>query len=381
MLLFACTPETVIGKPYLGPVPLYFVVFYFGLLASGVEILTSKQRLPFLMKGMVGVSILLLVHGILRGHGLKWMTIDFSSLMGGIAGYYWASQRPIHRILKLWHRLAGLITVLMALTLLGLAYGYVQPAIESGRIYVYSLFRSVGFLSIVMPLLWAAKSDFPIPRAPYWVFALPFLTVLCLIALTAYYTATRSMLLEGLCASFFMARITLSKTRGLGVIFFSFLLLLGVTVWDLELLSSMDLGALGDRIRNTGTQEESRFQEILMLFEQMSAYDYLFGMGLGSRFHSIVFVDGTDLALNPHLVIFAYLQKGGIFFFLAAVLIPTLVFGLRLLKPYSSPIQLGWLSASLMYLIMASLSGGWEFYFTFLYGCSLAMNTTSTRGP
>lgn len=374
MFIFACTPETVIGKPYIGPAPLYFVVFYLGLFASTIELMVSKKRLPPLMALMIGVWIVLLLHGALRGNELKWIAIDASSLMGCIAGYHWISRRSMGQLLYQWHRLAAVITLLFALTLIGLASGFVKPAIESGRIYVYSVFRAAGFLTIVMPILWAAKRYFPIPRAPYWMFSFPFLFVLLLITIAAYYTATRSMLLEGFVCLLFICAIATYRVRGLSLFLVSLLLLMAVTAWDLNLIPSVDLGALGERLRQTGSLEESRYQELMMMLKQMSGYDYLFGMGMGSRFQSVVMVDGTDLALNPHIVIFTYLQKGGLLFFFLTIIFPALVLLFRLLTTVrASEIELGALAGGLMYLLMASISGGWEFYFTFLYGAMLGI--------
>lgn len=378
MFVFVATPETVVGKPYIGPFPIYFVMFYLGLLGIFIEQMIERKPLPALVQASLGVWAILLIHGVLRGNDFKFMAIDASNILGFTAGAYWIGRRPIESVLTKWHRLAGIVTCLLVFALVGLATGFIKPAIESGRIYVYSVFRAVGILSIIMPTLWAAKEFFPIKRVPYWMFSLPFLFIGLLVWVTAFFTATRSILIECVVSILMIARIAARQARGLAFLAALFLILVMMTLWQMDALSGLVGGELGDRLAATTGAKEQRFVEVGMMLEQMTSLDYLIGTGMGSRFHSVVVVDGTDLALNPHIVVFTFLQKGGILCFLGLVIVPFISAVLRLIRGDGDALYLGAVAGVIMYLLMASISGGWEFYFLFLYGVFVSL---MYRGP
>jgi O-antigen ligase len=100
--------------------------------------------------------------------------------------------------------------------------------------------------------------------------------------------------------------------------------------------------------------------------------DLFAGQGMGSRFVSNVIISGSSLASAPHVGILTFLMKGGIplFFFYAVLpLFGSVYFLLRAGLPEQ---QRGAAAASLMFIVSASLSGGWTAPALFAYGLALA---------
>ncbi|SCA63989.1 hypothetical protein SCG7086_BM_00070 [Chlamydiales bacterium SCGC AG-110-P3] len=325
MLFLLAFPETVTGKIYIGPFPIYFFVFYLGLVALAIEMTIEGRSLARPARWILVLWITMLGVGALRGHPLKYAVIDASSFLGLFAGVQWAALRGEVRVLDQWRWWLVVITGFLVIAVIGLKLGLITPSRISGRVYVYSAFRATFFMVILLPAIVGSGRMMPSRGASIWIESIGRIVPLGVIFLAAVVMATRSILLEGLVAWFLCQRVLLHHFRGV-----KFLALLAVgTLCFLAafagIFEGIDFGMLGQRIQGTSVEGEARWMEIEMLWAQMTNADLAMGMGFGSRFESVVIVDGSNLALHPHMAIFAFLQKGGIPLFLLGIIVPALL--------------------------------------------------------
>jgi hypothetical protein len=108
----------------------------------------------------------------------------------------------------------------------------------------------------------------------------------------------------------------------------------------------------------------------------MHATEWVVGAGLGSSFESPIPDDG--LATVPHIGITTLLYKGGVFVFVALILLPCLIAWFRLLTSKSSGHD-PFLAGVAVYFVEACLSGGWTFLALFTLGMFLQLGLQ--RGP
>ena len=367
MFVVLSFPETIMGEVYIGPFPIYFFVFYIGLFGYFVEQFVSYKE-PYLSTKVLGcVLLLLLLCGILRGNELKYMVIDVTSFLG----MSWIRSRSDAQVMNLWRMLVFTISVLLFFSMIGLKLGFISQVRESGRMYLYSIFNSVTFLSIFLPILWRSGSLLPFRSLPRWLCISSFFVVFGLIFGASLLTATRSLLLGGSITLLFFLRVALKEYLSTSVTVVIAGLILGFTFYDIGFFDNVDIGQLGERLTSTKVGKETRWLEVEMLWSQMGWKELLFGFGFGGRFHSPVVIDGSDLALYSHIAIFTFLQKGGVFFFFSFVIIPFFAY---LYKVFTSndARYIGFFCGGVIYFMYASLSSAWEFYHLFLYGCCLA---------
>ncbi len=369
MFLFGAFPETLTGKFYVGPFPLFFLIFYAGCFGLAIELLVSRDPLPLRVLGLLSIMAALVFHGLIRGEELKWMMIDCSAFGGLIAGATWVKRRSRKFLIHALRFMLAALLPLLTFALIGLFIGLVPAGRDSGRLYTYSIFRAAAYLSILLPLLVASQKAQPLKRVPDWVLPATLTLGYSLLLASALFTATRSIFIGAIVSLLLTLRISAHEKRMISSSLLLIAALLLATLFAADILPSFSLGTLGERL--TRTQElaqEERWQEIEMLFTQLQGSNFWTGLGFGSRFESPVIVDGLDVAINPHIAIFTFLQKGGILFFLSFIVFPYFFLFTKVIRGNCSSLQLGTYSGALLYLFLSSMSAGWEFYSLFLYG-------------
>lgn len=380
IFIYGAIPETLIGKPYIGPAPFHFWILYLGLFATFVEWLLESPPSSKLHKFLVGVFVAYTVWGFALGNSFKFIVIDASAFLGLVAGYHWALIRGAPRVLQCWRFLLPIIVIFLALTLAGLLVGAVPRGAESGRLYTYSVFRCTSFLTLVCPVMWLWARSHPIPSIPDWLAITPFVLGIPLVLGAASLSATRSVFLGGLVSFALWLRMIFHKQKGRFLVCLALLGSLALLIHSLGIIGEEAGGELGSRFSKTGGQQETRWLELQMLLYQMELRDWIVGMGFGSQFQSPVLIQGSDLASSPHLSVFTFLQKGGILLFFTFVIFPYLWLMVKLFRGREDTLQLGFQAGALLYLIVASVTASWDFLQLFLYGSFWGLQKTPFRG-
>jgi hypothetical protein len=139
-------------------------------------------------------------------------------------------------------------------------------------------------------------------------------------------------------------------------------------------------GILADRIMSTDVAEDYRYMEVEMMFDQLR--DNLFrGEGFGSRFESCIGRHGEKLAFAPHVAVLTFWFKGGLLIFLATAILPAMRAAYQLALTPTWPVATACWGGALLYLVQASMSGGWNFHALFLFGAFLSLAINSAHRP
>jgi O-antigen ligase len=119
-----------------------------------------------------------------------------------------------------------------------------------------------------------------------------------------------------------------------------------------------------------------RVNEIQWLFEQLGD-DYISGWGFGSVFYSTIRYHNRLFESAPHIGIVTPLLKGGLIMAVAFIVIP-LAMCLGALRR-RTPEARAAMGCVLVYIVTASLSGGWYPYQTLMFGVGVGMATIKRR--
>lgn len=364
--LFLSFPETVIGKPYIGPVPLYFCAFYLAVIFSLIQMWIERLSFSDLSKKTSIAMLFCIFLGVIKGWPFRDIILDTSAFLGLIVGMQWGFLRGKQYIYAAFEKMTSVFLLILFFTVVGMVLGWIASSRVSNRVYVYSAFRLVFFLAMMIVPLSAKVSNV---SQGFWTQNVKALSVVCTMLFAAVVMAARSLLIEAMFVGFFLYFLRREQYPGLQffvVCIFSTFLLISTIFKGGSL--SFDLGLLGERLLQNGGGED-RLEEVKMLLSQMSGIDWVIGKGFGSRFHSPVVINGSDLALHPHIAIFAFLLKGGGILFSIFILYPTWI-GVRQLFN-SKKEKKAWSCNVLLFILMAILSTAWEFFYLFFYGISL----------
>ncbi len=358
-----CTPETLLGDIHLGPIPLPYLFFIFGLftelscvLLTRAEILRSKGFIALFI--LFGIS---LVSGFIHGNAVRFIGIDVVFMSAMFYGLFWGSSRsPLVASRFISRRFVPIVFMLGVLTIVGTQTGHVSPAFESERTYTYSQFDAIFLLCMSCPIVCATLGSrlsklslrFLISFAP-----------LLLAVILAYDSASRSgtaccaVAALSLCTLMFEGRTRLALAWLFGV------LVIGCSISHQGMAGD---SLLLDRISSTTFENEDRYTEVLLMLDDLEGSE-IFGKGLGSRFATNI--DAADpYALAPHVGLLALLHKAGFFLFSIVVAMPILfcisLATLSLFKnelrhpPHRIPICFIW--AFIVCVTQMSLSSGWD---------------------
>jgi hypothetical protein len=379
MLLSTVLPETLTEDVYVGDVPLRFVLLYLALAGTLVASLAARQRrLPLRIAAAAVAFLYMAALGIWRGNDLKYWTIDVSNFCGLLLGLQWAYQRGPWRggdALRFWGRLVALV---LLLNLVGLCVGLISPAGAGVRRYSVSLFASTAFITIIFPFWITSAST---PRCGGTLRSEQFYAVAAmgLVLLAALMSGTRSMFLTWTCSV--MLTVWLSLQGRNAVVW----LLMTATVCSaifamLFVNQDWRSGILAERLLSTDVAEDYRYQEVAMMFDELRG-DIFRGEGFGSRFESCIGRRNEMLAFAPHVAILTLWFKGGLLIFLATAILPAVRGIYQLTMTPITPLAAACWGGVLLYLVQASMAGGWNFHALFLFGAFLSLAINLTRRP
>jgi hypothetical protein len=295
-----------------------------------------------------------------------------------IIGFLWAATRNRESVLR--HlRLASLVTLAIGvLTIGGLVAGLIESLGTGDRLVVYSIYWISWFLTCVSPLtlITARETSDGESAAPrlFWR-AISYGSILTVFAI-GLISATRSVLLGGGAALLIMVWLELREFHLRSRIAFlclaSLVLLIAGGV-GLDTFKSTELGA---RLYNTSVRDESRFTEINeMIEEQGLGWPIVLGEGFGSVFFTTTVSStggGGSYVLSPHVGILTLFFKGGLLVFIPCIVWPfcRCVWGLLTCR---DQVRIGAYAGGVLYCVLASISGGWDFRNVFLLGVCYAI--------
>ena len=302
---------------------------------------------------------------------------DLAIFSAAVAGFMWAAQRDIGAIvlhLRVWTVVTLLAT---ALSIGALLAGLLESVGSTNRLLVFSLYWGSWLLTSVFPFIfvtadYGANRALAQRRAKWW--RLVALGGVAAVFTIGIISATCSVFLSGLACLLVLALMEANGRRlSLKIaILVSCLIVAGAAgAYALRSLSSAELGA---RFQERSVQEDGRFVEWGEMCEELDeGLALLHGKGFGSVFFSSSVCDGGGYVLSPHLAILTTLFKGGICMFVFCVLVPLIRCATGLFTGAGGPMPTAACGGVVLYCVMASLSGGWDFKDLFLFGIFLAI--------
>ena len=371
-ILSMLIPEVWSDSIHFADVPLGTFVFALLFFALLVQLLMKPgavtSPIVFLTFGaLVFMAVLGFVRGNIENYSFKFYVADIFCFSSLIAGAIIARTQNEAVVARLVSRSALIICGVIVLTYIGLFAGVVTTSFEiEGRTVTGSIFNAIGLLVILLP--WATA---PAGRAEShggW----RTLAIFGVAIATGLISATRSVIIEVTIAA--VCYLILQRNR----FGFSFLLRLTGGVAALTLMLYSSLPVLGtfvfQRLSNTNFGDESRFEELSMFWPQVLG-DAALGQGMGSRFVSNVIFEGNPLALAPHIGIFTFFMKGGVVMFAAYAIIPAAIAVRILFSGNRQEYQRAAAASTLMFTLLACLSGGWSPLALLAYGLAIGAMT------
>ena len=301
----------------------------------------------------------------------RQFALDALIFAGLLVGVGWGRYCPIASLVKLLTIIGYLAMIGLPLTLALLLSGRLGVlAGGNQRLYVYSLFALTGTLSAIVPVLTAASGLQINGRRPRWTATWTFAGVSLVFAAAAV-SATRCVLAQAILGGLFsvlaLPRGYTSKRRrrhplAVGVLA---ILALGAYVYTL----TYSEGTLGERLRATELSSEARTDELDMMFDQLRGHMHT-GLGFGHYYRVDARISLELIAAAPHVAIFTPLEKAGVGGFAVCVVLPLFVCASGMIRFRRYPLVVGFSSGLLLWMLFASVSGGWTYLGLFLCGLS-----------
>jgi len=369
MLLWTAIPETLFDEAYLGEVPVRFLLFYAALgSVAAASLVAGRPRLSSLLGiALVGFTYMATL-GLWNANDVKYWAIDASNFGGLILGLQWAQQRGPRRAAQLIRLWARLMAVLLFVNLAGLHFGVVTPPHDSVRQYSYSLFTNATFVTCVFPF-WFTTARHDLRGKRSQIEQAVALAGIAVVMLGALMSATRSMFLTWTSAVLLTIAISFN---GRNAVAWALTAATACSVVYLAVFGPMNGHGhlLAERLLATEIAQSYRYTEIEMMFDTLTGA-ILPGKGFGSRFESCIGERGEILAFAPHIAALTLWFKGGLPTFFIFIILPATRGIHAVLWCRNNPVSCACWCGVLLYLIQASMSGGWSYHALFLFGVHL----------
>lgn len=371
LLVWLALPETLIGEAAVFGVPVEYVL-YSGVVA-GCALALVHERLSRLDRPIVMVAtcwVAMAGLGLFFGNELKFWVVDVLNASALVVGLYWGARRSRRKLLARLAVCGSAVAVIHAFAIVGLVAGFVPAAHEGGRLYSYSLFTSCYVITAVFPMLYTAgQRDGMAPGAPARRRRIAAGAALSLVFVAAVSSATRSVLIT---ASVSVLATMWIKLRGRHTVLWMLLAGIGFfAVFAVVAYSSFWRDyQIADRFLVREIEEESRYEEAKLMLEDLHN-DFWSGRGFGSRFESVIEVDGSTLAYAPHIGALTSLYKGGPVVFALLVVWPLIQVSAALTSRAGGAAGGAWCGV-LVYYVQGLMSGGWSPAALFLLGAMLS---------
>ncbi len=389
MVVVLVFPETLLGRVYLFVLPIRFVVFYLALFLFAMEFITLPGRLSGMTVAALVAAVLLTLGGVVREHSTKFLVLDLSVFCGLIAGLFWGTRRAPHVVINKLRRWSGVVCVVTWVSMIAVYLGLVESVGRAPRVYLYSAFRSAGFLVFTCPLLFGAGVASGDVLARKKLLRTAILSVVTVLAVGVA-TATRSAFLAGVFSLLVMLWIGALQRRGrliaaslvsLAVIGFLIYAVARpkrpVRAWSGS-SPAYDVYLLEKRLEATRLTDETRYLEARSVLAGLSRAEAILGTGFGSRYE-LPYESRSPIAYAPHIGLLAFLLKGGIPLFVLCVALPAVVALWNMFAGTTEPIRMSCWGGVLAYIASSTMSGGWSVLPLFLYGTFLAMAMSPRR--
>ncbi|OHB75092.1 MAG: hypothetical protein A2W31_13090 [Planctomycetes bacterium RBG_16_64_10] len=260
------------------------------------------------------------------------------------------------------------MAVLLLVNLAGLFFGVITPSHDSIRHYSYSLFTNAAFVTCAFPL-WFTTARYELRGARAQIEQILAVAGMAVVLLGVLMSATRSMFLTWTAGLVLTIVIALSGRNALAWALITTLACLVVFLALFDPAAGQG-GLLAERLRATEITQSCRYAEIEMMFDTLTGA-MLHGKGFGSRFESCIGERGEMLAFAPHVAALTLWFKGGLPTFLAFIVLPATRGIHALLFRRNRIVGCACWCGVLLYLIQASMSGGWSYHALFLFGVHL----------
>jgi hypothetical protein len=320
----------------------------------------------------------MLLLGVLREAELKFYVADVGIFGSMILGIYWGESRYEHslvRSLTFWYKI---LTVILAVNVAGLFFGFIPPSQEGSRVYNYGLFGNAAIVSILFPIVHynnRRSQRIQATRVSRYLPVVGIGTCIC----AAFLAGTRSMLFVALCSIAVTIWLHLDgMKRVLSVVVIAVFCL----TFEHASVSNAPIAnnVLLQRIMSTDIESSSRYEEVILMFEQLKG-NVFFGLGFGSRFWSPIDREANILVMNPHVAVLTLWLKGGAGVFVLLMALPVTFSATNVALRRGCVSRNGetkqlplavWSGSCLIYAVQGSMSGGWQCCLLFLFGAFVA---------
>jgi hypothetical protein len=367
--IYLAFPTSIVYQYYTeGKSPEYPLIAVFEVFFV-IELIVHRSRLPKYSIALIICGLGMCILGIYKKNYYiddgRWFIIDILEYSGMFCGIIWAKRRTSERICKVFSIIALACFVLLIINIVGLYTGVLDslsPA--SGRLYTFSLFNGANILTCTMSYYIFNRM---LHRRHISSWLVIFMTV-CIVICAAFISSTRSVLLALVAGLLFLIPIMFHEAPGSSIVKIIIIGMIALSI--IVILSGSTDYYLFQRFKGTDLAEESRFIELQMMFDQFRD-GLILGEGFGSYYNVLQSTSPTGIAFAPHIGLFAFLQKGGVFVFILGVVLPiALTARVMLMRRYEG-LRYRFLMIIGLYVVTSSLSGGWRFFQLFLYGSSL----------
>ncbi|MEQ1884650.1 MAG: hypothetical protein ABL967_06285 [Bryobacteraceae bacterium] len=382
IFIWVSLPEIWTRAFMVGPVPLHFVftqVWWVTLLAERCYRQTVSSKYFWLLITAITYSSACAVWESGNNNwDLKYFVSDLWTMQVFVLGMLWARRRTLLQLAAFFRLLSGVLVPLAIGTAAGVYLGFIRPAgIEySDRLYTSSLWNIACVAQFIWPIVGSVRAYSKrigagkrgIRHAYLRNCARLMIPVALFIAI---FTATRSLLLiSALVFGFLwlMERKRTSQQILIGTMALLLFLTAGLTLASVIRVKGY---SVLDRFAQAELASEGRLIELRWMFEQLGD-DFLSGWGFGSLFYSTIRYQGRLFETAPHIGIATSLLKGGIFLAIVFVVIPVVKCAIGLMK--RTPAAIAAAGCVLVYVVTASLSGGWYPFQTLMFGVGLGIS-------
>jgi hypothetical protein len=353
------------------------------LIAEWLSVKAQPSKFFWLMMVAVGYTIARAGFASDRNQwDLKYFVVDLWTVQAFVLGFLWSRRRSLAELAKVFYITSGIVIPLIVITIIGLYFGVIKPVDNeySDRLYTSSLWNAGCVVQFLWPILCAYKSAPKVRNLKKLIAAAYFQSCARLLVVAALFiaifTATRSLLVVSVVTCLVVWLMEPRRTTRQRLLAIFVLIVFVGTGFALASVTRVKGHSVIDRFQGADLTGEVRINEIQWLFEQLGD-DYLSGWGFGSVFYSTIRYHNRLFESAPHIGIVTPLLKGGLMMAVAFIVIPVaMCLGALRRKTPEARAAMG---CVLVYIVTASLSGGWYPYQTLMFGVGVGIVTIKRR--
>jgi len=370
-IILYCLPEREMKSINIAGVGLIHASAFMVVVGAGLGLFwrslnngTAIVIFTFLAVLMILLSLLPKDH---ISFDLRMFLADTLIFCGLIAGVVYGQSRTPAQILRCCRWMAVGCMAAIVVSLMGLLTGFIEPVFPGRRPHVWALFNGTWILAVLAPALAVvARKEAPNKTKSMTTSSNLIWIAYLLIAFVFAYTGTRSVgiqLFASLLVTWMVLGSFFSMPKIVGPMIVAALLSPFVNDSFFEEKSSL----LRERMTIASMDRDMRLNEAQDMASQAGDFLWL-GCGFGSTFESPIIWQNESSAAALHIGVLTFPFKGGFLAVLCGLLWPFFI-AVRLLFRARRNTMLRLACGNiLLYIVFASVSGGWTFFSLFLYG-------------